>query len=138
MLTERQIDLVQDSFAAVVPITDTAAALFYSRLFDLAPDTRALFRHDMAEQGRKLFLTLATVVDALDRLDTIVPVARELAIRHVAYGARSHHYAVVGSALIVTLRAGLGAVFDAETEEAWRKAYGILADTMLAAARERA
>ena len=138
MLTERQIDLVQDSFAAVVPITDTAAALFYSRLFDLAPDTRALFRHDMAEQGRKLFLTLATVVDALDRLDTIVPVARELAIRHVAYGTRPHHYAAVGAALLDTLRASLGAAFSREVEAAWRDAYGILADTMLAAARERA
>ena len=87
MLTSREIDLVQDSFAEVVPITDAAAAEFYRRLFEIAPDTRALFRHDMAEQGRKLFLTLATVVDALDRLDTIVPVARELAIRHIGYGA---------------------------------------------------
>lgn len=137
MLTNRQIDLVQDSFAAVVPITDHAAAEFYRRLFELAPDTRPLFRNDMAEQGRKLFLTLATVVDALDRLDTIVPVARELAIRHVAYGARECHYAAVGSALIETLRVGLGPAFDSETEQAWTGAYAVLSDTMLAAARER-
>ena len=138
MLTARQIDLVQDSFAAVVPLTDATAAEFYRRLFDLAPDTRALFRNDMAEQGRKLFLTLATVVDALDRLDMIVPVARELAIRHVAYGARAHHYAAIGSSLIETLRVGLGSAFDREIEAAWLAAYAILADTMLAAARERA
>lgn len=137
MLTARQIDLVQDSFAAVVPITDAAAAEFYRRLFDMAPDCKTLFRNDMAEQGRKLFLTLATVVDALDRLDTIVPVARELAVRHVAYGAKERHYAAVGSALIETLRMGLAQAFDPETEAAWQAAYLILSSTMLAAVREK-
>ena len=135
MLDRQQIDLVQNSFAAVVPITDAAAAEFYRRLFDLAPDTRPLFRHDMAEQGRKLFLTLATVVDALDRLETIVPVARELAMRHVAYGVKERHYAAAGSALIETLREGLDAAFDQATEAAWSDAYAILADTMLLAVR---
>ncbi|WP_223012751.1 globin family protein [Sphingomonas yunnanensis] len=129
---------MQDSFASVVPITDVAAAEFYRRLFELAPDTRGLFTTDMAEQGRKLFLTLATVVDALDRLDTIVPVARELAIRHVAYGARERHYAAVGTALMETLRLGLGKAFDRDTEQAWLAAYTILSDTMLTAVRERA
>lgn len=137
MLTAHQIDLVQDSFAAVVPVTDEAAADFYRRLFELAPDTRALFRNDMAEQGRKLFLTLATVVDALDRLESIVPVARELAIRHVAYGATDRHYAAVGSALIETLRDGLGPRFDPDTEQAWQAAYAILSNTMLSAVRQR-
>ena len=138
MLNARQIDLVQDSFAAVVPITDSTAAEFYRRLFELAPDTKPLFSNDMTQQGRKLFLTLATVVDALDRLDTIVPVARELAIRHVTYGAKERHYAAVGAALIETLRAGLGPAFDRDTETAWLAAYTILSDTMLAAVREKA
>ena len=138
MLTARQINLVQTSFAYVVPITDEAAAIFYAKLFALAPDTRPLFKNDMAEQGRKLFLTLATVVDALDRLDTIVPVAEELAIRHVAYGARARHYDAVGAALIDTLRAGLGPLFNAETEAAWGVAYTLLSDTMQAAVRRSA
>lgn len=137
MLSAHQIDLVQDSFAAVVPITDVAATEFYRRLFEAAPETKALFRVDMAEQGRKLFLTLATVVDALDRLDAIVPVAQELAIRHVAYGAGERHYEAVGSALIETLRVGLGPAFDRETEQAWLAAYAVLSETMLTAVRER-
>ena len=122
----------------MLPLSDQAAAEFYRRLFVLAPDTRALFRHDMTEQGRKLFLTLATVVDALDRLDSIVPVARELAIRHRGYGARDVHYAAVGSALIETLRVGLGPAFDADTETAWAAAYAVLSQTMLAATRDPA
>lgn len=133
MLTVRQIDLVQDSFAKVLPIVPQAAATFYDRLFVIAPDIRHLFHGDMADQGRKLFLTLATVVDSLDRLDQILPVAEALAIRHVGYGARDEHYAVVGTALIDTLTAVLGDDFDADTASAWSSAYATLSGCMLAA-----
>lgn len=138
MLTDRQIALIQDSFIHVLPITDDAAAIFYRNLFDRAPETRPLFRSDMKLQGRKLFLMLSTIVDGLDRLDTIVPVARELAIRHVRYGARPQHYQAVGAALIETLRTGLGAAFDPETEAAWATAYDVLSGVMLDAARQAA
>lgn len=134
MTTPRQTDLVQDSFALVLPVTAQAAEEFYRRLFLIAPETRALFRHDMADQGRKLFLTLATVVDALDRLEDVLPVATDLAIRHVGYGVRPAHYEAVGQALVETLSAMLGARFDAETEAAWIAAYGLLSGAMLAAA----
>lgn len=138
MLTARQIDLVQTSFASVVPITDAVAAEFYARLMALAPDTRPLFRGDMTEQGRKLFMTLAAIVDALDRLDTIVPVARELALRHVAYGAKPQHYNAVGIALIETLRTRFGWPVDSEAAAAWGAAYAILSDTMQSATRRTA
>ena len=134
MTTLRQIELVQDSFALVLPVTAQAAAEFYRRLFIIAPDTKPLFHSDMEEQGRKLFLTLATVVDALDRLEDVLPVATDLAVRHVTYGAKIRHYDAVGTALIETLRALLGAHFDEETEAAWGCAYGLLSGAMIAAA----
>lgn len=133
MLTVRQIDLVQDSFAMVLPVIPLAAATFYDRLFLLAPDTRQLFHGDMTDQGRKLFLTLATVVDSLDRLDQILPVAEALAIRHVGYGARDEHYTAVGTALVDTLTVLFGDAFDADTSAAWRTAYTALSGCMLAA-----
>ncbi|HEX9790189.1 MAG TPA: hypothetical protein VGA60_05970, partial [Kiloniellales bacterium] len=42
--------LVQDSFAAVLPIAEAAAELFYGRLFELDPSLRRLFKGDMKEQ----------------------------------------------------------------------------------------
>ena len=67
MLAAPQIALVQNSFAAVLPVTAAAADDFYRRLFAIAPETRAMFRGDMAEQGRKLFQTLAAALG--DRFD---------------------------------------------------------------------
>ena len=59
MLTPQQIEVIQQSFAKIAPISDKAAAMFYGRLFEIAPDTRSLFRGDMAEQGSKLMATLS-------------------------------------------------------------------------------
>lgn len=132
-MTPQQIERVQQSFAKVVPIADTAAALFYARLFELAPSVRPLFKGDMPEQGRKLMAMLATVVNGLTRLDTIVPAAQKLAVRHVGYGALPEHYPVVGTALIDTLAQGLGDEFTPETRQAWIDAYALLSGVMIEA-----
>jgi hemoglobin-like flavoprotein len=134
-MTPRQIELVQASFGQVVPMGSQAAALFYARLFELAPEVQHLFSGDMAEQGRKLMAMLATVVNGLHRLDVIVPAAQQLARRHATYGARAEHYPVVGAALLDTLERGLGEGFTPEVREAWIAAYGELAAVMIAAQR---
>jgi len=133
-MTPHQIELVQTSFAKVLPISEQAAEIFYARLFELAPGVRALFKGDMVEQGRKLMAMLRSVVGTLNKLDVLVPVAQKLAERHVGYGAQPAHYAVVGQALIDTLDKGLGAEFTPETRAAWETAYGTLSAVMIAAA----
>ena len=134
-MTPNQIQLVQSSFAKVAPIAEQAAALFYARLFELAPEVRPMFKGDMVEQGRKLIAMLSTVVGGLNRVENIVPVAQKLAVRHVAYGVQPAHYAVVGTALIDTLAKGLGDAFTPDTRLAWETAYGTLSAVMIAASQ---
>jgi len=133
-MTPEQVAQVQRSFAKVAPIADQAAVLFYSRLFEIAPELRPLFRGDMAEQGRKLMATLAIVVRGLARLDTILPAASALAKRHVAYGVREEHYRPVGAALLWTLEQGLGAQWTPELASAWAAAYTTLSGYMISEA----
>lgn len=133
-----KIALIQDSFAAVIPVSDETAAAFYDRLFAAAPEVRPLFTTDMAAQGRKLMLTLTAIVDGLDRLDVLLPIARELAVRHVRYGAKPAHYDAVGAALIATLRTRVGPAWTDATEAAWGEAYQLLAGAMIDAARRAA
>ena len=65
-MNSRQIQLVQSSFAKVTPIADTAADLFYTRLFELDPNLSRLFRGDRVEQGRKLMQMIGAAVRGLD------------------------------------------------------------------------
>lgn len=129
-MTPEQVALVQGSFKSVEPMADEAAALFYGRLFEIAPTTRSLFTHDLDEQGRKLMEMLSVVVTNLHDLDSILPAAEALAIRHVGYGVDAEHYIPVGEALLWTLAAGLGDAFTPAVEEAWAAAYGLLSDVM--------
>ena len=135
-MTPLQIDLVQDSFALIVLRRREASAIFYKRLFALAPETRALFKGDLADQGRKLMQVLATIVRNLSDLGPLLDSVDYLAQRHVGYGVRDDHYALVGQALIDTLQECLGDSFTPQTERAWGYAYTILSGRMLRAARE--
>ena len=130
-MTPDQVRLVQESFAKLVPIADQAASMFYERLFEIAPQVRAMFPPDMAEQQRKLMATLTIVVGGLSNLESILPAASSLATRHVAYGARPEHYPVVGAALLWTLEQGLGKEWNEEVADAWTAAYAMLSDFMI-------
>ncbi len=133
-MTPQQITLIQTSWAAVLPIQDTAAGLFYQRLFVLDPSVRPMFKGDLAAQGKKLMQALGFIVNSLTRLDELVPVAQDMARRHVGYGVQADHYDTVGTALLWTLEQGLGSAFTEETRAAWATAYGTLAGVMKEAA----
>jgi len=129
-MTPDQIDLVQSSFKKVVPIADTAADIFYDRLFEIAPDTRALFPEVMTDQKKKLMTMIGVAVNGLKDLDAIVPAVQDLGARHQGYKVTEAHYDSVGAALLYTLGKGLGDDFTTETEAAWTETYGLLAGVM--------
>ena len=137
-MTPNQIDLVQSSFAKVAPIAETAAGLFYERLFEIAPEVKPLFNRDMKEQGRKLMVTLGLVINGLKNLDAILPAAKSLAAKHVSYGVRAEHYQPVGDALIWTLEKDLGSAFTPEVRDGWLAAYATLSGAMIAEAYGKA
>ncbi|MFZ3359004.1 MAG: globin family protein [Xanthobacteraceae bacterium] len=132
-----QVTAIQESFAKVVPISEQAAALFYGRLFEIAPAVKPLFRNDMKEQGRKLMATLAVVVNGLGHLEAVLPAASALAKRHVAYGVKAADYEPVGAALLWTLEQGLGSQWNPELAQAWSDAYALLSDFMIGEAYGR-
>jgi hemoglobin-like flavoprotein len=133
-MTTVQIELVQSSFEAVKPIAEVAADLFYTRLFELDPSLRLMFRSDRTEQGRKLMHMIGVAVKGLSRPEQILPAVEELGRRHACYGVRRSHYATVGTALLWTLEKGLGEAFTPDVRAAWTAVYTLLAETMQRAA----
>jgi hemoglobin-like flavoprotein len=135
----RSKQLVQESWMQVEPIADTAATLFYGRLFELDPALRPLFPStDLREQKRKLMQTLTVAVRSLHRLDELTPALQALGRRHVGYGVQDAHYETVGQALLWTLEQGLGAAFTPQVRDAWVETYRLVASVMQRAAAEAA
>jgi hemoglobin-like flavoprotein len=138
-MTPQQVELVQTRFQKVVPIAGTAADLFYDRLFEIAPETRALFPPDISEQKKKLIAMLATAVTNLHKLDAILPAVKDLGQRQKGYGVTAAHYAPVGAALLWTLEKGLGpycaAIFaaaGAKVRSISRRSFTAVSDSSIA------
>ena len=136
-MTPEQKTLVQETWRQVAPIADTAASLFYGRLFVIDPSTRPMFAGvELEKQREKLLQTLTVVVASLDRIEELVPTIADLGRRHSGYGVTDAHYDSVGEALLWTLEQGLCEAWTAEVEEAWTAAYGLLAGVMRDAAND--
>jgi methyl-accepting chemotaxis protein len=130
------IDSLERSFDLVAGRGEDLVKLFYRRLFEVAPATRALFAGvDMATQRRALLAKLVALRNSLRNIEEIVPDLEELGTRHVAYGAEAAHYPVVGAVLIETMAEVGGADWTPEYTAAWTRAYQIVADSMIAGAR---
>ena len=136
MITPQQKELVKKTWVMVVPIADTAAELFYGRLFELEPSYKAMFKNDMTEQGKKLMKTINIAVEALDELEPLVPTLKQMGADHAGYGVKDRDYNVVGASLLWTLEKGLGEVFTDEVKNAWGAVYEVLVTVMKEGAAE--
>ncbi len=142
IITDDEKAAIKDSWRLVIPIAETAADLFYRRLFELRPEYRRLFTDDLKAQKRKLIAMLAFTVKSLDwpesawretvdEEDDLCLVVLALGRRHSdIYKIPDASYDVVGEVLLWTLDYGLGKKFDARTRGAWTHVYQLLSLTM--------
>ena len=130
-MTPEQKQLVKDSWAKVVPIQETAAELFYGRLFEQYPEVKPYFKGDMKEQGKKLMAMLNTAVNGLDNLEGLIEPLKASGKAHKVYGVQAEDYDKVGASFLWTLEQGLGEAFTPEVKEAWAVTYSTVASVMI-------
>lgn len=135
-MTPDQIQIVQESWAKVVPRADAIAEMFYDNLFELDPSIRVLFPTDIAEQKRMLLVILTSGVIGLSNLEELTPTIQDLGRQHRGYGVLETQYGTAGEALLEALKQNLGYSWNEELEDAWRAVYSVLSGLMIEGARE--
>ena len=134
-MSPEQKNLVKTTWAMIVPIADTAAGLFYDRLFAIDTSTRRMFSNThMPEQRKKLMQALAFVINGLEKTEQLLPTIQSLGRNHVRYGVTADHYDSVGAALLWTLEQGLKDAWTPSVKNAWIAAYTLVAGVMKDAA----
>ena len=135
-MTPQQLQLVRSSYAALGDAAPAMAVEFYRRLFAADPSAEALFTDGPDVMSVKFADELDAIVEAISSFESFAPRVSELAARHVGYGVQIRHYRAVGEALIGALAMHLAADWDDALEAAWRRAYNLVAEVMMAAAAD--
>ncbi len=135
-MTPEQVELVRSSYASLGRGTSAMAREFYRRLFALDPTIEDMFTYGPDIMADKFSGELAAIVEAIVSFDAFSARLGDLATRHVGYGVQVRHYRLVGEALMGALADALGPQWDEAHETAWRHAYNLVAEVMMAAAAE--
>ncbi|MFE4512908.1 globin domain-containing protein [Kitasatospora sp. NPDC056783] len=137
-LTAREVELVRAGLAALLPVADLATAHFYALLFLRHPELRSFFPAAMDVHRDRLFRTVLTVAQEIDRPAALRTTLAGLGRDHRRHGTLAAHYVAVEECLARTLARYAGGRWDAEAEQAWRRAYRTVASGMIEAAEEDA
>jgi nitric oxide dioxygenase len=113
--------------------------LFYQNLFAAHPELTSIFNMGNQANGAQQ-QSLASAVFAyaanIGNPGALGPVVQRIVHKHVSVGIRAEHYPIVGHHLLGAIAATLG---DAATQpllDAWKEAYGSLANLLIAAEAE--
>jgi len=126
------IELLEQSFAAVAPKGDELVDAFYRNLFADYPSVLPLFEGiEIADQKKKLLAALKTVVANLRKPEVLEPTLLDMGARHIGYGAQEAHYPAVGATLLKSLAEVAGDLWNDELQDAWSVAYDAIQAKML-------
>ncbi len=114
--------LLQENLQLVVTRDPDLMQLFYGRLFDRYPQTKALFRRNgKEEQARMLSEAVAALVDRVDDPEFVRDSMLDVGRRHLDYGVEDHMYAWLGECLLETMKQVSAEAWNEELEAAWAK-----------------
>ncbi|MEU9285790.1 globin domain-containing protein [Streptomyces sp. NPDC048275] len=126
--------LIRRTMAEVGPVADKVTSYFYALLFVRHPNLRSLFPAAMDTQRDRLLKALLTAAEHIDNTPVLIDYLQNLGRGHRKYGTRPEHYPAVGECLLGSLSRFASAIWDAETEAAWVRAYTTISQVMIDAA----
>jgi NAD(P)H-flavin reductase/hemoglobin-like flavoprotein len=126
--------LLKESWTLVEEQQDKLASYFYARMFLSSPQLRDLFPVQMDVQRSRLLNAIVTAVQTVDDPEAFDEYLQSLGRDHRKFYVLPSHYDVVGSALVEAIRTFAGEHWSPEYEQAWRDAYAVIAQKMMAGA----
>jgi nitric oxide dioxygenase len=136
MLTQAQRNIVKGCVPALKAHGLTLTKSFYARLFQANPELKHLFNMShqaTGEQQQALALAVLGYAENIDDTSVLEPVLKVITAKHASIGIRAEHYPIVGRHLLAAIAEVMGGAATAEVLEAWKAAYGQLADALIEA-----
>ena len=130
-LNETDIGSIEQTWDLISEDKIRFTELFYNKLFELAPETKQLFKTGILEQGSKLTDFINYVVMYIREIDGLTLHLKFLGMKHKGYRVKKKHYPVYREALIWAFKTGLGDNWSEEAETGWDKIHEIMSSIMI-------
>jgi nitric oxide dioxygenase len=136
MLSAETRDLIKATVPILKEHGEALTRHFYQRMFTHNPELKHIFNQAHQANGQQqqaLALAVLGYAEHIDDPSVLAPVLQRIAHKHASLGIRPEHYPIVGMHLLASIKELLGDAASDALIEAWRAAYGQLADLLIAA-----
>ena len=134
MLSKKTIETIKSTVPVLEVKGTEITTVFYKNMFENHPELLNIFNHANQKKGRQQTALANTVLAAatyIDKLESIIPVVKQIGHKHRSLGIKPEHYPIVGEYLLGAIKQVLG---DAATDDiinAWAEAYGVIAQVFI-------
>lgn len=135
MLSQQTIDIVKSTVPVLEKYGEDITTCFYQMMFKDHPELLNIFNQTHQKQGKQPRALAASVYAAaqyIDNLEAILPVVKQIAHKHRSLEIKAEHYPIVGKYLLLAIKEVLQDAATDEIIEAWREAYGVIAEAFIA------
>ncbi|MCQ9283016.1 NO-inducible flavohemoprotein [Priestia aryabhattai] len=138
-MKQTTISIVKSTVPVLEKHGQAITTRFYEMLFEQYPSLKNVFNQTNQKTGRQQMALANTVYAAaqyIDRLETLLPVVKQIAHKHRSIGVKAEHYPIVGEFLLKAIKDVLKEAATDEIMEAWKEAYGAIADVFISVEQE--
>lgn len=131
-MTAEQSAIIKQSSPKVLARTLGNAQILYDKLFELAPETKELFKNtSMERQSQMLVAAIGKLVRSIDNWENVKPDLEALAKRHAGYGLKPEHFVFFGIAFLHMLKSMYENEWNSSLEDAWKAIYQDISEVMV-------
>ncbi|WP_312098985.1 NO-inducible flavohemoprotein [Niallia sp.] len=134
MLSQKTIDIIKSTVPVLQVHGTQITTVFYRNMFEAHPELLNIFNHANQAKGRQQTALSNTVLAAaqnIDKLETIIPVVKQIAHKHRSLMIKAEHYPIVGEFLLKAIKEVLGDAATDDIIQAWADAYGVIAQVFI-------
>lgn len=134
-LTPSQAATIKATVPVLAAHGETITTKFYHDLLQSNPELKNIFNNThqaTGHQARALAGALYAYASHIDDLGALSPAVELICNKHTSLFIQPHHYEIVGTNLLATMKSVLGDAATPEIMDAWAAAYWQLADIMIA------
>lgn len=137
MITEKDIEHINDTWEHIMHDELQNMLKFYNRLFEIAPEVRIYFPDDMSKLAEKLSYTLNLLVTNLHDFENLKPALEDLGRKHREMGVLSNHYTYVVNSLLYTVKEVMDVYYHEDMGKAWKKVLVAVSTIMINAPEKK-